>query len=133
MKKKTVIPRKKRGPPATGKGEPVVVRMQPPQLQALDAWIALQPQPFPSRPEAVRQLVELGLTVRTKSKQPTAARAERAKVLAWKTLESLTLEAADDGEKAGRKRRLVKGPEEFQEVRIDQPPAPSGKKPTGSG
>jgi hypothetical protein len=103
--------------------------MQPPQLQALDAWIAGQAPPFPSRPEAVRRLVELGLTVRAKSKQPTAARAHRAKELAWKTLESLTLGAADDGEKTGRKRRLIKGPEEFQEVRVDQPAAPSGKKP----
>jgi len=56
-------------------------------------------------------------------------RAQRAKELAWKTLESLTLGAADDGEKTGRKRRLIKGPEEFQEVRVDQPAAPSGKKP----
>lgn len=61
MKKKTVIPRKRRGPPATGKGEPVVVRMHPPQLKALDDWIAQQAQPFPSRPEAVRRLVEIGL------------------------------------------------------------------------
>lgn len=61
MKKKIVIPQKKRGPPATGKGEPVVVRMHPPQLRALDAWIAQQAQPFPSRPEAVRQLIKIGL------------------------------------------------------------------------
>ena len=66
MKKKTVIPRKKRGPPATGKGAPVVVRMQPPQLRALDGWIAQQPPPFPSRPEAIRRLVEIGLRVKTK-------------------------------------------------------------------
>ena len=61
MKKQTVIPQKKRGPPATGKGEPVVVRMHPPMLAGLDEWIAKQKQPFPSRPEAVRRLVELGL------------------------------------------------------------------------
>ena len=66
MKKKTVIPKKRRGPPATGKGEPVVVRMHPPQLKDLDGWIAAQPQPFPSRPEAVRRLVELGLKVKSK-------------------------------------------------------------------
>ncbi len=59
MKKKTVIPqKKKRGPPATGKGEPLVVRMQPPMLAELDAWIARQKQPFPSRPEAVRKLLQ---------------------------------------------------------------------------
>jgi hypothetical protein len=47
MKKKTVIPKKKHGKPATGKGEPVVVRIHPPQLKALDAWIAQQEPPFP--------------------------------------------------------------------------------------
>jgi hypothetical protein len=66
MKKKTVIPQKKRGPPATGKGEPVVVRMHKPMLTDLDAWIAKQKQPFPSRPEAVRRLVELGLKAKGK-------------------------------------------------------------------
>jgi hypothetical protein len=66
MKKKTVIPKKKRGPPATGKGEPIVVRMQLPKLQALDAWIAQQPPPFPSRPEAIRRLVEIGLRAQVK-------------------------------------------------------------------
>jgi len=66
MKKQTVIPRKKRGPPATGKGEPVVVRMHPPMLAGLDEWISKQKQPFPSRPEAIRRLVELGLKVKGK-------------------------------------------------------------------
>ena len=66
MKKKTVIPQKKRGPPATGKGEPVVVRMHPPMLADLDAWIAKQKQPFPTRPEAIRRLVELGLKAKGK-------------------------------------------------------------------
>jgi hypothetical protein len=66
MKKQTVIPRKKRGPPATGKGEPVVVRMHPPMLAGLDEWISNQRQPFPSRPEAIRRLVELGLKAKGK-------------------------------------------------------------------
>jgi hypothetical protein len=120
MKKKTVIPRKKRGPPATGQGEPVVVRMHPPQLKALDDWIAQQAQPFPSRPEAIRRLVELGLTVK-----PRSAPTERQRVafadLASKTIDSLTAETPDSGEKANRKRRLIKGPEEFREVRVDRP------------
>src|SRR4051794_11280919 len=53
--------KKKRGPPATGKGEQVVVRMQPPNLSALDAWIARQPEPRPTRPQAIRRLVEQSL------------------------------------------------------------------------
>jgi len=47
---------RKRGPPATGKGLLVGVRLQPPQLKALDSWIAEQPKKM-SRPEAVRQLL----------------------------------------------------------------------------
>jgi hypothetical protein len=52
--------REKHGPPAAGKGEPIVVRMHPPQLAALDDWIARQAQPFPSRPEAIRRLSRAG-------------------------------------------------------------------------
>jgi len=61
MDKTTVIAKKKRGPPPTGKGEPIVVRMQPQLLAVLDAWIGKQKPPFPSRPEAVRRLVKSGL------------------------------------------------------------------------
>jgi len=53
----------KRGRPATGKGEPVTVRMQPEHLAPLDAWIARQPDPKPSRPEAIRALVTFALEV----------------------------------------------------------------------
>jgi len=120
MKKQTVIPRKKRGPPATGKGEPVVVRMHPPMLAGLDGWIARQKQPFPSRPEAVRRLVELGLTEKTKSAPSERQRAAFAD-LASKEIDSLTVGASDDAEKASRKRRLIKGPEEFREHRVDLP------------
>ena len=48
------------GRPATGKGTPVMVRLQPDQLAALDAWIASQPKPL-SRPEALRRLAGRGL------------------------------------------------------------------------
>lgn len=49
---------KKRGRPATGRGESINVRLQPDQLAALDAWIATQPAPHPSRPEAIRKLID---------------------------------------------------------------------------
>ena len=47
---------RKRGPAPTGKGIPVVVRLQPDQLAALDAWRDEQ-APVPTRPEAVRRLI----------------------------------------------------------------------------
>jgi len=53
---------KKRGRPiTTGKGFPITVRLQPDQLAALDAWIEAQPE-RPTRPEAIRRFVELGLS-----------------------------------------------------------------------
>ena len=53
--------KKKPGPPATGKGAPILVRLQPPDLARLDDWIFAQADPKPTRPEAVRRLVEKGL------------------------------------------------------------------------
>jgi hypothetical protein len=47
---------KKRGPPPTGKGLLLGVRLQPSLLNALDAWIAEQPTPI-SRPEAMRKIL----------------------------------------------------------------------------
>jgi hypothetical protein len=42
----------------------IMVRMPPRSIDALDAWIAAQPHPKPSRPEAVRRLVEKALAKR---------------------------------------------------------------------
>jgi hypothetical protein len=63
MAKKTVLAKKRRGPPPTGKGVQIVVRMQPAPLSALDAWKAKQ-KDDPTRAEAIRRLVELGLKVK---------------------------------------------------------------------
>ena len=52
-----MVAEKKRGPAPTGKGEPIVVRMQPHLLALLNGWIGKQKPPFPSRPEAVRRFI----------------------------------------------------------------------------
>src|SRR5438477_8502365 len=69
MPRQTLLSRKKRGPPATGKGELIGVRLQRPQMAAIDAWIAEQPDPKPSRPEAIRRLVEQSLLPSQKRKR----------------------------------------------------------------
>ena len=117
------IAKKSRGRPrSTGLGTGILVRMHD-QLDALDAWIAKQDDPKPTRPEAIRRLVGLGLTVRaTKPKQAPQARAERAKDLAAKVIDSFPL-TTDVEETASRKRRLLKGPEEFRDLRVDRPKA----------
>jgi len=117
-----VLAKKRRGPAPTGKGVQVVVRLQPDPLRALDGWAAKQ-NDYPTRAEAIRRLVELGLTVRTKSKQPPATRAERAKELAAKTIEKILDPSAPPEERAQRRRRLTKGPSEFRDDRVDLPKA----------
>ena len=54
--------RKKRGRPATGIGSNVGLRLYPDLEQALDAWIASQPDPKPTRPEAIRAALRDHLT-----------------------------------------------------------------------
>ena len=51
-----MISKKRKGPVPTGKGTPILVRLQPDQLAALDAWIGEQPE-NPTRPEAVRRIL----------------------------------------------------------------------------
>jgi Arc/MetJ-type ribon-helix-helix transcriptional regulator len=102
------------------------IRLSAELRATVDKWAAKQDD-TPGRSEAIRRLVELGLTVRTKpKKQAPAARAARAKELASKAIDSLTVEAPDD-EKASRKRRLIRGPEEFREDRVDLPKAKAMK------
>ena len=52
--------RKSRGRPKVGATH-IGVRLPPDQLARLDAWIAALPDPKPSRPEAIRRLIQLGL------------------------------------------------------------------------
>jgi hypothetical protein len=123
MAKQTVLAKKKRGPAPTGKGVQVVVRLQPDPLAALDAWVAKQ-KGEPTRAEAIRRLVELGLRVKTPA-QPVGkpGRRLRAQELATKAIEKIIDPAAPPEEQAQRRRRLTKGPTEFREARVDQPKA----------
>lgn len=97
--------------------------MQPVPLAALDDWVAEQIDK-PTRAEAIRRLVAIGLGISapTANVPPTSkATAERAKELAGKTIDRLVEPAASAEEKAVRKQRLIKGPSEFREARVDRP------------
>jgi hypothetical protein len=65
MGTKTVLAKKRRGPAPTGKGVQVVVRLQPDPLAALDKWAAKQSDQ-PTRAEAIRRLIEIGLKAKGK-------------------------------------------------------------------
>jgi hypothetical protein len=119
MKKSTKVQPKKRGRPATGK-DPLMGFRAPPELRAaIVKWAENHPDQ-PGLSASVRRLVELGLTVKpSKPKQSPAERAARAKELASRTIDTLTVGAANSDEHAIRKRRLIKGPEEFRDLRVD--------------
>lgn len=62
------------------------------------------------------------MTVRVKPTQLT-----RAKELAAKVIDNLADGAANADDRASRKSRLLKGPEEFREARVDWPKAKNDK------
>ena len=78
MAKQTVQPKKRRGPAPTGKGLPVQVRLQPAQLEALDAWIAKQSRPL-TRPEAIRAMMETILHILSKDTGDKPAKKAKAR------------------------------------------------------
>jgi Ribbon-helix-helix protein, copG family len=120
MARSIKVNQKKRGRPATGRDPVSAVRLPAGLTAAVDKWAEDNEA---NRSEAIRRLVELGLTVKAKAKQPSAARAGRANELATKAIENIIDPAAPPEERAQRRRRLTKGPSEFREDRVDLPKA----------
>lgn len=119
-----VTTKQRRGrPPSTGKGIQIGERWHAAELADIDAWILKSGEEM-TRAQAVRRLVEIGLgkSGPTAEMPPTSkATSERAKELAGKTIDRLVEPAASAEEKAVRKQRLIKGPSEFREARVDRP------------
>ena len=86
MARQSVISKKKRGPAPTGKGEPVLVRLQPHRLRTLDAWRERQ-EDEPSRPEAIRRLVEMGLAAAPRTAPSSKRAAATARKMARATID----------------------------------------------
>jgi hypothetical protein len=86
----------------------------------VDLWAAKQGD-HPGRSEAIRRLVEIGLTVEPKARPRIADRQkERAREMAGKAIDRMSDTTAPADAQAGRKRRLLKGPEEFRDSRVDR-------------
>ena len=98
-------------------------RWHPPEIAAIDRWIASQGEEI-TRGQAIRQLVELGLKVKTPARPVSKpGRRLRAQELATKAIEKIIDPSAPPEERAQRRRRLTKGPSEFREDRVDLPKA----------
>jgi hypothetical protein len=125
MKKSISVNKKSRGRPKKKGGVyPVTaVRLSPALGTEVDKWAGSQPD-TPTRSEAIRRLVELGLKVKTPARPVSKPGPRlRAQELATKAIERIIDPAAPPEERAERRRRLTKGPTEFREARVDQPKA----------
>jgi hypothetical protein len=65
MSTKRVLPKRKRGRPATGRDPVSAIRLSPALRSAIESW-AKQQDDKPSRSEAIRQLVEFALAAKSK-------------------------------------------------------------------
>jgi hypothetical protein len=108
-----------RGRPATtGKGVLVGLRCHPPFLQAVDGWRERE-EGTPSRPAAIVRLAELGLATVVPRGRTNPKAAAKASDMAGAEIDRLTDKSAPRAERASRKRRLLKGPGEFRDLRKD--------------
>jgi Arc/MetJ-type ribon-helix-helix transcriptional regulator len=99
------------------------IRLSKELRETVDKWADSQDDQ-PSRSEAIRRLVELGLKVKAPAKTASKpGRRLRAQELAANAIEKMIDPAAPPEESAQRRRRLTKGPSEFREDRIDLPRA----------
>ena len=95
-------------------------------IDAIEKWRGKQ-KPIPNVSEAIRRLVELGLAKDHPGEKPTrkagsrTERSSKASELAGKAIDRLGDKSAPVEERERRKRRLIKGPQEFRDVRGDLP------------
>ena len=120
--KKAMLPKQKStGRPATGLTPLMGFRAQPILRASIAKWAEKQPD-MPTLSEATRRLVELGLTVETPARPGSNPdRRLRAQELAAHAIDKIGDPTAPPEERAQRRRRLTKGPEEFQAERVDRP------------
>jgi hypothetical protein len=107
----------------------MTIRLAADLTQRIDEWSKANGEE--SRSEAMRRLLELGLTAPRSFPvivAPKAARANSAKRgtsaasdMAGEQIDKLGDSSATAEERQMRKRRLLKGPKEFRDLRVDHP------------
>jgi hypothetical protein len=98
----------------------VGLRLYPDLERQIDAWSSKQADK-PSRPEAIRRLVEQALAGKRTARTPSKEAASKASKMADRELEPLGDKTLHPDERDRRKRALIRGPKEFRDIRGDQP------------
>ncbi|WP_426525958.1 ribbon-helix-helix domain-containing protein [Bradyrhizobium sp. McL0615] len=117
MAKSIKVNQKKRGRPATGRDPVSAVRLPVELTAEVDKWAEGHKA---NRSEAIRRLVELGLTVQQKGRKFSEGQQLRAREMANEAIDDMSDSSAHPSDQDSRKRRLLKGPEEFRDVRVDR-------------
>jgi hypothetical protein len=89
-------------------------------LKSIDRWRRSQTDK-PSRADAVRRIVEQAFVGKTAPGQSSKDAARKASHLAARAIEGLGDKSQPVAEQQRRKRRLIRGPNEFRDIRDDQP------------
>jgi hypothetical protein len=134
-----VAPKKRgRGRPATGGRDPhITIRMPELLIVEADAWATSNEM---TRSEAIRRLIEIGLKAAPALRENVLSAGPTARDLAAAQIDRMVDADASADEQAVRKRRLLKGPPEFRDSRVDveqrqwgvvgkkKPPGPANSK-----
>jgi hypothetical protein len=124
MAKSRKVISKKRGRPATGRNPVFAIRLPVELTAAIEKWAARNETA--SWSDTIRRLVELGLSGSQPMKRRSPKDALKALNMAAQQIDKLVDASAPPEEQAKRKRRLLKGPGEFQELRADLPKSSRG-------
>jgi hypothetical protein len=84
----------------------------------VDDWAARQPDK-PGRSEAIRHLLEVALAGLEPAGRRSRTATAQALRMAAREVSSLADQSVSSAERIKRKRRLLKGPREFREMRKD--------------
>lgn len=98
----------------------ISVRCDQKMLISLDEWRRAQ-WDTPNRAMAIHRLAQQALAGTADARQRSSASKRRAADMAGRELDRLGDQQASGKERADRKRRLIKGPQEFRDMRRDQP------------
>jgi Arc/MetJ-type ribon-helix-helix transcriptional regulator len=112
-----VVAHGKTGHPRTGQDPSSSVRLPPKLIAAIDKWS--EENRVMSHSEAIRLLVELGLAASQPLRRRNLEAASKALELAAQQIDKLLEPSIPEEERHRRKRRLLKGPKEFRDIRGD--------------
>jgi hypothetical protein len=102
------------------KTERFELRLEPKMIKRIDDW-RRQQSDLPPRAEAMRRLVELGLPAAHPARRRGKKIGPKASEMAGRAIDRVEDRSVPAEDRARRKRRLLKGPQEFREMRGDLP------------